>query len=199
MNGTFIVLEGPDGSGTTTHAGLLADRLSARGAECLLTWEPTDGPIGLSIRESLKKGGLPASALQLLFCADRAWHIENVIQPALEQGKIIICDRYALSTLVYGVALGLDGSWLETLNNKFIQPDVQMVLLPPYEATFERVGLRATKDILEEETLMKKVYDAYAYEAKRQGLIVIDTSAELNSVAGRIESIVMKIIPGNQQ
>ncbi len=94
---SFIVLEGPDGGGTTTHSARLAQHLRAAGTDVLLTAEPSDGSIGTHISSILDEHRpMPADALQLLFCADRAQHLAQVIEPALREGKTVICDRYAL-------------------------------------------------------------------------------------------------------
>ena len=114
MKGFFIVLEGPDGAGTTTHAKLLAERLESEGHEVVLTMEPTEGEYGKKVREALCGGGVARYAptpeeIQQLFCADRAEHVTQVIQPALRAGKIVICDRFLDSTIVYqGFGLGID-------------------------------------------------------------------------------------------
>lgn len=193
MQGVFIVLEGPDGSGTTTHAKRLTKRLSDEGTDVFLTREPTEGPIGRMIREKLQKSDIPASSLQMLFMADRAWHVEEEILPALKAGKTVVCDRYALSTIVYGEALGLDPLFLESMNTKFIQPTHQLVLLPPFETCLERVGKRTSKDILEEDSLMKRVYDSYQKHAKRLGLTIIDSSGDVEKVAGEVYEWIEKM------
>lgn len=178
MHGRFIVLEGPDGSGTTTHTSLLADKLREKGVDVLLTAEPTNGPIGLFIRQQLSLGTMPAAALQMLFSADRAWHTESVILPALKAGKTVISDRYMLSTLIYGQALGLDPVWLESMNTKFIQPDLQIVALPSFETCFSRMSSRDTRDMLEaQDGLQRAVYAGYAAYVQTHSLPVLDTSA----------------------
>ncbi len=160
--GRFIVLEGPDGSGTTTHSKLLAERLKKEGQNVLLTAEPTDSPIGKFIREQLKLKTIPsASALQLLFCADRAAHIETVVKPALEAGKIVISDRYVISTLVYGEALGLDPDWLLRVNTPFLEPNVMMIALPSFPVCMERLKKRRKLDVFENAKFMRKVHDLY--------------------------------------
>lgn len=189
MKGTFIVLEGPDGSGTTKHTTLLAEALQHAGNSVFLTKEPTEGPIGQQIRSILTTGGIPPMALQLMFTADRAWHIEHEVMPVLEAGNIVVSDRYALSTIVYGEALGLDAPLLESLNNKFIQPDIQILLLPPFETCLERLGKRETRDILEDDSLQRRVYDAYWKHAKKNNLTVVDTNKNVEDVAATILSL----------
>lgn len=188
----FIVLEGPDGAGTTTHCALLADALKAKGHEVLLTAEPTDGPIGKFIREQLKQKTIPSpEALQLLFCADRAWHVETVIKPALKAGKIVICDRYVTSTLLYGEALGINAEWLASLNANFLKPDIELFTLPPLDICLQRMGKREVKDVFEKEEFTKRVHGLYVRFSKdHKEIITIDTSGERHIVAGEIRSAV---------
>lgn len=195
MPGQFIVLEGPDGSGTTTHAKLLAESLTKRGHEVVVTAEPTDQPIGKFIRTELKKTGVPSPAsLQLLFCADRAQHVEQLILPALKEGKTVICDRYIPSTIIYGAALGLDAAWLMQVNAHFPKADVMFFLLPGIEACKQRIGHRKEHDVFEKAELQKKVYEGYEQVARNTadtaGIHVIDSSAPKELVAKQISDAV---------
>src|SRR3989338_5655938 len=186
MQGQFIVFEGPDGAGTTTHSVLLAETLKREGKPVLLTAEPTDGLIGRGIRELLKVGGISGSALQLLFCADRADH-QDAIEQALERGDTVICDRYIPSTIAYGSALGLDVLWLRDVNRKFRTPDITFVLLPPLQVCIDRLKLRSSSDALEHDSLREHVYDAYQRLAEADPLLtIIDTSGHSKDVAKKI-------------
>ena len=183
----LIVLEGPDGAGTTRHSKLLADRLIKEGHHVVLTAEPTDGPIGKMIRSMLNSGEVPSPAtLQLLFCADRADHTAQIIRPALDAGKTVITDRYTLSTIVYGAAQGLDPAWLVSVNDAFPKPDQTFLLLPPYEVCAERVGRRATRDQFEVDVFQKKVYALYYEKACQPDVVRIDTSGKTEEVAEEI-------------
>jgi len=105
--GRFIVFEGPDGSGKTTQAELLFERLKAEGIFCILTEEPGATREGRIIRNILLNPELsigPKTEL-FLFLADRADHVQKIIVPALAEGKTVVCSRYFYSTLVYqGIA-----------------------------------------------------------------------------------------------
>ena len=188
----FIVLEGPDGAGTTKHSKLLADRLALEKQPVLCTFEPTDGPIGMAIRSDLHAGLLPHPlALQQRFCEDRAWHLTNVIQPALQRGDTVISDRYFHSTIAYGVALGLDRSVMDELNKRFVRPDVTFFLLPPFHVLQERMNRRDRTDALEKTELQRAVYAQYQKLAEEDhSIIVIDTSGSAEEVAVRIYSAV---------
>lgn len=115
----FIVIEGGEGSGKSTQVQLLGEALRRLGEEVLLTFEPGDTPAGRAIRNVLldTPAGLTALTELFLFCADRAQHVAEVIRPALAAGKIVISDRYEVSTWVYqGYAGGVGVEEVERLN-----------------------------------------------------------------------------------
>lgn len=187
MRGIFIVLDGPDASGTTTHAKLLADRLKASGRAVLLTAEPTDGPLGKEIRAALKNGKSDPMALQQLFTSDRAWHAENVIEPAVNNGEIVVCDRYWYSTIVYAEAQGLEVRELKKLNRKFIQPSCVIFTLPPPDVAIGRLEMRHSREVFEDADLQRKIHAGYAMLARGdQSIHIIDTSEPMEAAAGEI-------------
>ncbi len=186
-NGQFIVFEGPDGSGTTRHSGVLAERLRQNGKTVVLTAEPTESPIGQEIRGLLNGATLPsADAVQLLFCADRADHVATVIGPALQEGKTVICDRYVLSTIVYGAAQGVDRGWLAEINAKFPKPDLLFIMLPPFDVCMERIRRREQTDQFEMENLQRRVYENYK-SVEDPSVMFIDTSGDKDEVADLVE------------
>ncbi|MCF7844983.1 MAG: dTMP kinase [Kiritimatiellales bacterium] len=195
----FIVFEGPDGSGTTLHAKLLEERLLEEGFKVLKTFEPTDGPIGTDIRKRLHSDEpLSPSSLQEMFCEDRAWHLEQIVLPALSEDTVVISDRYMHSTLAYGQALGLDKNFLRELNKNFIQPDLLFFLLPPFEVCAERMARRDKHDALEESSIQQKVYKIY-HELTQEfpDGHVIDNSREKAEVAGEIYDLTQELIGVN--
>lgn len=138
--GKFVVLEGLDGSGTTTQAARLAAALRARKAKVRVTREPSDGPVGTMIRQVLygrivlPAGRAPGWAtMALLFAADRMDHIESEIEPFLAEGGTVISDRYDASSLAYqSVVSGRGGpetvEWIRTVNRQAMRPDLTIVL-----------------------------------------------------------------------
>lgn len=183
MKGTFIVLEGPDGSGTTKHTQLLAERMRKEGYDIVLTAEPTQSTIGKEIRSMLSSENMPpADAMQLLFCADRAQHVQEVIEPALQSGKVVICDRYALSTIIYGAAMGLSEKWLRDINSAFPMPDFTIITLPPSDVCMERLGKRDVQDQFENELFQRRIYEGYK-TVEDSTAIFVDTSGEKEEVS----------------
>ena len=112
MKGLFIVMEGPDGSGKTTQINLLKEYLEEAGYECLITREPGGTVIGEEVRQLIlnpeHKEMSPVTEM-LLYAASRAQLVHEVIGPALEEGKIVISDRFVDSSIVYqGIAGGIE-------------------------------------------------------------------------------------------
>ena len=142
--GKFIALEGIDGSGLTTQAAMLREWFRERGQKCLATKEPTDGPIGATIKQYLKKRlNGPANEefehmLALLFAADRLDHVANVIRPALVAGAHVVSDRYLMSSLAYQGAY-LDLGTVRIMNQRCLQPDLTVFLDVPVEVCRSRL------------------------------------------------------------
>ena len=115
--GVFVCFEGGEGSGKSTQARVLADRLREAGFEVLLTFEPGDTPVGKEIRRIVldpATGHLTDHTEALLYAADKAEHVEKVVTPALDRGAVVITDRYVDTALAYqGVGRGLDAAELE--------------------------------------------------------------------------------------
>lgn len=145
----FISFEGIEGSGKSTAMRMLAEHLQDMGHDPLLTREPGGCALGRSLRPILldaRTRGLSSRAELYLFLADRAQHVSEVIRPALEAGQIVLCDRYADSTLAYqGYGRGLDQEYLRRLNEAAtagIEPDLTLLLDLPVNCGLERAGQR---------------------------------------------------------
>ncbi len=141
----FIVLEGPDGAGKSEQAIRLAERLRQRGYPVTFTREPGGTPLGEQVRAILldpaeTRRGPIADAL--LFNAARSQHVSDVIRPALERGDVVICDRYATSTLAYqGYGSGIDREMLAAIAafaTGGLAPDLVVVLDVPVEVGLAR-------------------------------------------------------------
>jgi len=141
----FITFEGIEGCGKTTQIKRLAKRLHDRGVNFVSTLEPGGTRIGQDIRRVLLDSNnrrLAPLAELILYAADRAQHIEEIIRPALDQGKWVLCDRFFDATVAYqGAGRGLDMDLIMTLNEKVtkgIRPDITLLLDCPPEMGIER-------------------------------------------------------------
>ncbi len=167
--GLFISFEGVDGSGKTTQVNMLREYCEKKGLEVVVTQEPGGTRIGEVIRDLLlstdSKDMHPLTEA-LLYAADRAQHVEEVIRPALLQGKVVISDRYIDSSLAYqGVARGLGLEGVRNLNEWAtggLYPDITFLIEIPYEEGLKRLP-KEGKDRLElqSRTFHYKVQEAY--------------------------------------
>jgi dTMP kinase len=143
--GRFIVLEGPDGAGKSEQAARLAARLTAQGRAVTFTREPGGTPLGEQVRRIvLDPADVPRGPLAdaLLFNAARSQLVADVIRPALARGDILVCDRYATSTMAYqGYGSGIDRDMLATIQTFAtggLLPDLVVVIDVPVEVGLAR-------------------------------------------------------------
>lgn len=194
MKGKFIVFEGCEGSGKTTHSKLLAEKLINDGYDVIHTQEPGGSPLGLAIRELLlhfEEEKVQPRAELLLFLANRAQHVEGKILPAIEEGKIVICDRFTGSTLAYQVgARNLPQSdfivQMEEYARAALQPDmvVYLEVEPAVGLERKRTGTdRITRIDQEELNFHEAVHDYF-----RSNLIGQENWVEINSAASQEEN-----------
>ena len=190
--GRFVVLEGIDGSGTTTQAARLAAWLKQKDLPVEPTREPTDGPVGSLIQRALKgEIELDEKALALLFAADRIEHVHGVIEPALARGSWVISDRYVLSSLAYQ-SVHVPLPWVRLLNQYAPWPDVTFLLDAPVEVCLQRIRAlgRPTEHYEKAETLqrIRENYQALA-EALLDGgkrIVVLDAAEPPEAVHQKI-------------
>ena len=139
----LIVIEGIDGSGKSTHARLLADYFESKSRKVVVSHEPTSGPFGQKLRDSAFTGRLSPDEELELFLADRRHHLENLVNPALENGEVVILDRYYFSTMAYQGARGFDPQAIKEMNEKFApRPDFLFILDIPIDLALDRIGIR---------------------------------------------------------
>ncbi|MGC8764958.1 MAG: dTMP kinase [Brevinematia bacterium] len=155
--GSFIVFEGIEGCGKTTQAILLAERLKRESHNVVLTREPGGTDFGEKIRNLLLHSDEVSSITELfLFLADRKEHIEKLIKPSLQNGKIVISDRYFYSTLAYQIGgRGMDKGFVEDLNRAVVN-DVVPDLVFYLDITVEEAFIRKSNsklDRIEKESL----------------------------------------------
>lgn len=157
MVGKFIVFEGLDGSGLTTQATLLRNYFLSKGKNVVLTKEPTDGLMGGIIKSCLRgEWKTDPLTLQMLFAADRSHHLQSEIEPALKDGQMVICDRYILSSLVFG-SINVSLDVLKKLNLHFRKPSLTVVLDTQPRVCLERMKkARHHVELFEEERKLEQ-------------------------------------------
>lgn len=205
MQGHFITFEGGEGTGKSTQAAMLADRLKTFGLGVVLTREPGGSPGAEAIRHVLLSGAakpLGAHAEAILFAAARDDHVRQVIRPALEAGHWVICDRFADSTRIYQGSLGnVDARLIRGLERIAVgetKPVLTFVLDLPAKVGLERAARRSGKaaDRFESETLEfhEKLRQAYRELAEHEPerCVSVDAGRGAKSVAEAVWEVVNK-------
>jgi dTMP kinase len=180
----FITFEGIEGSGKTTQLLRLLDYLRERGYQAVATREPGGCPISDAIRSLLlapENDSMIARTELLLYSASRAQHVAEFIRPALAEGKIVLCDRFADATSVYqGAGRGLDITMLATISDfaaDGLSPDLTLLLDYPVESGLQRARLRNHSGNLEAEGRFE--YEDLAFHQRvRQGYLDLASSQE---------------------
>jgi dTMP kinase len=203
--GKFVVLEGIDGSGTTTHVARLADRLRAKNHLIRTTREPSDGPIGTLVRQVLTgrvvvPGGRAPNwaTMALLFAADRMDHVEAEIEPWVASGGTMISDRYDASSLAYqSVSSGSGGSdaveWIRALNRFCARPDLTIVLnVTSDEAARRRAHRGEAAQLYEQNEVQRALAVFYRDLAKhlpKDRIVAVDASGSIDEVHKRVVDV----------
>lgn len=126
MEGILISFDGPNGSGKSTIIKQLSNKLIKDKIKVKLTKEPTNTELGYFVRN--KSEVIKGNALACLATADRYEHLKNEIIPALQEGQVVLCDRYVLSSFIFQGMDGVDYDFINNLNSRIITPDIQIVL-----------------------------------------------------------------------
>lgn len=199
--GCLVVIEGGEGTGKSTQARLLGDRLRDLGRAVCVTREPGGTARGAKIRELLlhDHADLDPRAELLLMLADRAQHVAEVVRPQLGRGAVVVTDRYVPSTLTYqGAGRGLGVEAVERLcawATGGLEPDLVVVLDLPDDVAEQR--LDSDRDRLEKAgaEFHRRVREAYRTLAPLHGWTVVDASGTVDDVAERVWSAVRAILP----
>jgi len=192
VKGWFVTFEGPVGSGKSTQIQLLREYLTAEGQEILFTREPGGNPVSEKIRGLIldrENEDIQPLTEALLYAASRAQIVAQVIRPALEEGKIVICDRYVDSSIAYqGYGREL-GDVVEQINEAAvdgIMPDLTFLLMVDPETGRSRVCRGGEMDRLEAECLdyHYKVYEGYQALAKRypERIVLLDGTRPVEEI-----------------
>lgn len=138
--GVLIVFEGIDGTGKSSQLEILARFLRQQGHAVIETREPTDGPYGQKIRSIYNQRDTISREEELeLFIADRKQHVDELIKPALKAGKIVLCDRYFLSSAAYQGAAGLDPDEIIEANRFAPDPDIALIFELDTQTSIRRI------------------------------------------------------------
>lgn len=208
----FITFEGIEGSGKSTQLKLLGDYLIDRKVNVVMTQEPGGTLIGRKIGDILFNRGhqtmCPETEL-LLFCAARAQHVREVVRPALEEGKYVLCDRFSDATFAYQAAgRGLDADFIETVNDYcalHLKPSLTLLFDLPAEAGLERAGRRdaelkdpSSADRFEKEKLDFHVRVRQSYLTRcadePERFRIIDASRKVDEIANDVRRHVMEFM-----
>ncbi|MCD6464909.1 dTMP kinase [Candidatus Bathyarchaeota archaeon] len=195
--GILICIEGLDKSGKTTQSLLLVEALKREGFDATYTSEPSSGEIGKFIKRYVlgqKEKRIPVAAEALLFAADRAEHVEREIKPLLEEGKIVISDRYVYSSIAYQGAAGLDIGWIEEINRMALEPDLAIYIDVPVEVVIRRFKKGKDRTIMENPEVQRSVREIYLKLVKEGKLIMIDGNRSIKSVFSQIRRIVLNYL-----
>ncbi len=203
--GFFIVLEGPDRSGKSTQAAMLKEWLEQQGMQTILTREPGGTAISEKIRKILldpQVKAVPVAEL-FLFAVSRSQHTAEIIKPALAAGKIVISDRFTMSTEAYqGYGRGLPAGVIRTVNRiatEGIKPDLTVVFDVPEQEFEKRIREAEEKngpDRFEREDIefRRRIQKAYRTFSRRKGIKRIDASKSIDEIQSELRVLVSETI-----
>ena len=207
MKGIFITLEGPDGSGKSTIMKLIINYFNDKNIEFIATREPGGTEIGEDIRKIIldeRNKNMAAETEALLYAASRSQHVEEKILPALKSGKVVLCERFVLSSLAYqGVGRNLGIEKVKMINDfatKGVEPDLILFFHVDPVATLDRKTEEIGGDRIEKEgtKFHKKVYEGYMKLLKiyPENIQIIDATKSIEEVFNQsiyhIENILNK-------
>ena len=214
--GTFITFEGGEGSGKSTVAGRAATRLREQGHDVLLTREPEGTELGRHIwaffRDLAATGKtITAEAELFLFAAARAEHVRIVIAPALESGRVVLCDRFADSTTAYqGSGRGVDSSTIEAANVAAcigLSPDLTLVLDVPVADGLRRARALEADDAKRADSIgsepmafHERVRDGFLAIARAhpERVTIIDAANSLDNVEAAVTGAIERLLAGRK-
>ena len=208
LQGKFITFEGIDGSGKSTQLRMLAGDLRARGVDLIATQEPGGTPLGRRLREAFLETEETVAPLAelLLFAADRAQHVEFLIKPALEEGRVVISDRYADATFAYQ---GAGRGFPEAMVNEIIElatgglkPDLTVFFDITVENAIKRMAERHEtgegRNRMDVETadFYSKVRDAYLRIAKSEPdrFVIVDGNGSVEETHAKVAEVISNFL-----
>ncbi len=192
--GFFICIEGLDASGKTTQARRLVRNLRRKGFEAVYTTEPSSGEVGKFIREHIlqRRKRVPSVVEALLFAADRIDHVERKIKPALQEGKIVVCDRYVFSSMAYQGAAGLNVRWIEEINGSALPPDLAIYLDVPMDLLIKR--MKRKRSVMETLEVQRKVQEIYMKLVESGRLVPINGNRPVDEISRNVLEIILDLL-----
>ena len=194
MIGVLVNLEGIDGCGKSTQSKLLLEKLEGEGEKVIILKEPTKRPHGQKLWDVLH-GKRKASNEEILelFVLDRKQHVEEKIQPSLDNGAVVLMDRYYYSSMAYQVAGGID---VEEIREKHIfapKPDVVLIFDLPVSVALERVKGHSDADEFEKEEHLEKVREAYLDLENDPLVRIVDATGTPEEIFGNVWRLVSEV------
>ena len=188
----FVVLDGVDGCGSTTHTHLLAGFLENEKLKVHITKEPSSFETGVLLRKFLKNNNIPPTTDALMFAADRSLHYNNEIKKKLDEGYIVISDRYKESSLVYQSLQSdkISIEWVKEINKHAGAPDITIILDIDPKVSLARKSAENLEKF-ENIEFLDKVRALYLKRAKQEGYFVISSDDIIELVQEKIQKIIV--------
>ncbi len=198
-NGFFVVIDGIDSSGSTTQTAKLGGKLIEKGIKVHLTMEPSQHPVGKLLREYLRNDSAPIATDALLFAADRVEHYHKEILPKLQEGFVVISDRYVESSIAYQSAQAqqhlekedspfksMDMEWVKTINKFVPQPDLTFIIDIDPRVSLARKNPTIALEKFETVTFLDSVRKIYLERARSLKHIIVNGAKSVDDVANII-------------
>ena len=197
MLAVLINLEGIDGCGKSTQSQLLMDEFEKNDEKTILLKEPTNGKYGRKLWEMLR-GKIEATTEEILelFVMDRKEHVDQKINPALNEGKIVLMDRYYYSTMAYQAAAGIDVKRIRKDNEFAPKPDIVLVFDLPADLAMKRVRGHSVADVFEKEEHLEKVRKAYLNLEDDSLVRIIDATRTPEEIFDEVWKLISEVRNG---
>ena len=193
----LINLEGIDGCGKSTQSKFLMEKFEENNEKAIILKEPTSGKYGKKLWEMLS-GKREATTEQILdlFVMDRKEHVDDKINPALKEGKIVLMDRYYYSTMAYQAAAGIDVNRIRKDNEFAPKPDIVLIFDLPADLAMKRVKGHSVADVFEKEEHLEKVREAYLNLRDDPLVHIIDSTRTPEEIFDEVWKLVAEVRNG---
>jgi len=193
----LIDLEGIDGCGKSTQSKFLMEKFEENNEKAIILKEPTSGKYGKKLWEMLS-GKREATTEQILdlFVMDRKEHVDDKINPALKEGKIVLMDRYYYSTMAYQAAAGIDVNRIRKDNEFAPKPDIVLIFDLPADLAMKRVKGHSVADVFEKEEHLEKVREAYLNLRDDPLVHIIDSTRTPEEIFDEVWKLVAEVRNG---